>query len=235
MGGCTNCKGKSGCDDRKGAMFAALDDVLARLYPTRTWGELDDAAIDGVAPGDVAALADELATELDAATFVAPGGEHEPCDRIYVLAVGRPPCALQVRDHGVAPPAEWTGPIHEQYLRISLSQLARVAAVQQVAVDVEPAEDGFVIRERPRPGVFDAPFLRRMQRLVAVLPAYDLVHLDFGEIAGPPPGFAPGAWPDTWLADAPSIWSYLFSPEPAATITTLFIPRASAAPVRHAG
>lgn len=206
-------------------MFATLDATLAALYPTGTWGELDDAAIDGVDPADVAALADELATELNAATFVRPGDEHEPCDRIYVLAVGRPPCALQVRDHGVPPPAEWTGPIHEQYLRISLSQLARVAAVQQVAVEVEPTIDGYVIHERPRAGVFDAPFLRRMQRLVGVLPVYDLVHLDFGEIAGPPPGFSPGGWPAAWAADAPSIWSYLFSPEPAATVTTVTVPR----------
>jgi len=223
VGGCTNCKGKSGCDDRKGAMFATLDDVLARLYPSKTWGELDDAAIDGIDGADVSALADELATELAAATFVVPGGEHEPCDRIYVLAVGRPPCALQVRDCGVAPPAEWatSGPIREQYLRISLSQLARVAAVQQVAVEVDPTPDGFVIRERPRPGVFDAPFLRRMQRLVAILPAYDVVHLDFGEIAGPPSGFVPGDWPATWAGDAPTIWNYLFSPEPAAAVTTV--------------
>jgi len=211
-------------------MFATLDAVLAALYPTRTWGELDDAAIDGVDGADVAALADELATELAAATFVVPGGEHEPCDRIYVLALGRPPCALQVRDHGVPPPAEWDGPIaiREQYLRISLSQLARVAAVQQVAIDVDPTPDGFVIHERPRAGVFDPPFLRRMQRLVAVLPAYDVTHLDFGEIAGPPPGFAPGAWPGAWAAAAPSIWSYLFSPEPAATVTTVLVPRARA-------
>jgi hypothetical protein len=232
MGGCTNCKGKTGCDHRKGAMFATLDAVLARLYPTRTWGELDDAAIDGVGAADVVAIADELATELDAATFVVPGGEHEPCDRIYVLAVGRPPCAIQVRDLGVPVPAEWTPGtrITEQYLRISISQLARVAAVQQVAVEVDVGDggtaEGVVIRERPRAGVFDAPFLRRMQRLVAVLPAYDLTHLDFGEIAGPPPEFSPGVWGEAWgtdAASAPAIWSYLFSPEPAATSSTVLV------------
>jgi hypothetical protein len=230
VGGCTNCKGKSGCDDRKGAMFATLDATLAALYPTKTWGELDDDLIGGVGPDDVAALADELATELEAATFVVPGGEHEPCDRIYVLAVGRPPCAIQVRDAGVPPPDEWAaapGGIREQYLRISLSQLARVVAVQQVAIDVDATPDGYLIRERPRAGVFDAPFLRRMQRLVAVLPAYDLTHLDFGEIAGPPPGFSAGDWAARWgagVADAaPSIWSYLFSPEPAATISTGYV------------
>ena len=225
--GCTNCRAKSGCDDRKGEMLGARDDLLARLYPTATWGELDDGAIgDAVASlhEDVAALADELAAELDAATFVCPGDEHEPCDRIYVLAVGRPPCAIQVRDHGVAPPREWTGSsLREQYLRISVSQLARVAAVQQVAVDVDPTDGGYLIRERPRAGVFDAPFLRRMQRLVAILPAYDLLHLDFGEIAAAPPGFAAGDWAARWGGGAgePTIWNYLFSPEPATTTTTV--------------
>ena len=234
--GCTNCKAKSGCDDHKGEMLEARDALLARLYPDRTWGQPDDAAIDlevASLPEDVAALAEELALELDAATFVAPGGEHEPCDRIYVLAVGRPPCAIQIRDHGAAAPAEWEdGPIREQYLRISVSQLARVAAVQQVAIDVDAIADGYAIRERPRAGVFDPPFLRRMQRLVAILPAYDLLHLDFGEISAPPAGFAAGEWPMIWGAGggAPSVWSYLFSPEPANTVTTVVVPRPSRLP-----
>ena len=37
MSGCTNCQGKSGCDDRKGDMFAAIDETLAALYPERRW------------------------------------------------------------------------------------------------------------------------------------------------------------------------------------------------------
>ncbi len=36
----------------------------------------------------------------------------------------------------------------------------------------------------PRAGVYDAPLLARMQKLVAILPAYELLHVDFGcEIA----------------------------------------------------
>ena len=81
MGGCTNCKGKSGCDDRKGHMMASVDDALARLYPTRTWGEPSEDW-DGISEDELAALADELATELRAATFVEQGGEDEPCDYI---------------------------------------------------------------------------------------------------------------------------------------------------------
>src|SRR6185369_5711193 len=176
--GCTNCKSKTGCDHRKGAMMASVDQALAQLYPTRTWGEPDDREVAGLLPDELAALADELASTLGAATFVRPGGDDEPCDFIYVLCMGRTPCVVQVRDHGVAVPAEWhaataTGSISELYLRLVVSQRARVAAVQQVAVELVRASTGYLVREQPRAGVYDAPLLPRMQKLVATLPAYE--------------------------------------------------------------
>jgi hypothetical protein len=230
--GCTNCKSKSGCDDRKGSMMAEVDRVLAELYPTRTWGEPDDHACSGMPPDELAAsitsLADELATELGAATFVLPGGDDEPCDYIYVLCLGRPPCVVQVRDHGVAAPAEWNAvdgdSINEMYLRVVISHRARVAAVQQVAIDLVKAEDGFLVRERPRAGVYDAPLLHRMQKLVAILPAYELLHVDFGEIAHAPPGFDAGEWRELFGAE-PSIANYLFYPQPTTMISTSWIDR----------
>ena len=140
------------------------------------------------------ALADELAQELGAATFVREGGDDEPCDYIYVLCMGRTPCVVQVRDHGVAGACRVAGhdAIEELYLRVVVSQRARVAAVQQVAIDLIASDGGWLVRERPRAGVYDAPLLRRMQKLVAILPAYELLHVDFGEIAHAPPGFARG-------------------------------------------
>ncbi len=42
--GCTNCGNKGGCDARKHEMFGAIDEALARLYPTRRWDERDEAA-----------------------------------------------------------------------------------------------------------------------------------------------------------------------------------------------
>src|SRR4051794_32729746 len=145
--GCTNCKGKSGCDHRKGAMMATVDETLARLYPTKIWGEPDDRDPLGLDGDEVAALADELAGTLGAATFVRGGGDDEPCDYIYVLCLGRTPCVVQVRDHGVAVPAEWhtADRIQELYLRLVISQRAPVAAVQQVAVDLVRTPDGFVV------------------------------------------------------------------------------------------
>lgn len=219
--GCTNCKSKTGCDHRKGEMLASVDRALEQLYPTRTWGEPDDTALDGPAGDELAALADELAGELNAATFVRTGGDDEPCDYIYVLCMGRSPCAIQIRDHGVPPPAEW-GPadsIQELYLRLVVSQRARIAAVQQVAVEVVRTPGGFVIHERPRAGVYDAPLLPRMQKLVAILPAYDLLHVDFGEIAHAPAGYRAGAWRELFGGE-PAIANYLFYPQPTTMVAT---------------
>jgi hypothetical protein len=286
--GCTNCKSKTGCDDRKGTMMASVDQALEQLYPTRTWGEPDDREVAGLPPDELAALADELASTLGAATFVRTGGDDEPCDYIYVLCMGRTPCIVQVRDHSVPVPAEWYaatdtgetshtgsnggteswasgtpttlpamqggrlgggGSISELYLRLVVSQRARVAAVQQVAVDLVRAttargapsphrhsdprfaggrnqsvglEPGFLVREQPRAGVYDAPLLHRMQKLVATLPAYELLHVDFGEIAHAPPGFHAGAWRELYGGE-PSIANYLFYPQPTTMIATGFI------------
>jgi hypothetical protein len=214
--GCTSCKSKVGCDDRKGTMMATVDRVLADLYPTRTWGEVQSTG-GGLPRDELFALADELATELRAATFVREGDDDQPCDFIYVLCVGRAPCIVQVRDHGVPVPEEWNGggTISELYLRVVASQHARIAGVQQVAIELA---DGVAI-ERPRAGVYDAPLLARMQRLVAILPAYDLLHVDFGEIAHAPPGYIAGAWRSLYAGD-PAIANYLFYPQPATMVVT---------------
>jgi hypothetical protein len=241
--GCTNCKSKTGCDHRKGAMMESVEQALEQLYPTRTWGESDDRVLEGPPPDEIAALADELTNVLGAATFLRAGGEDEPCDYIYVLCLGRTPCIVQVRDHGVAVPAEWYAPvaeltasgvsaatdegsgavIRELYLRVAISQRAAIAAVQQVAIDLVRAPHGFPVREQPRAGVYDAPLLHRMQKLVATLPAYDLLHVDFGEIAHAPPGFHAGAWRELFGGE-PAIANYLFYPQPTTMIATGFIP-----------
>ncbi len=229
MGGCTNCGSKPGCDDRKGSMMESVEEALARLYPTRTWGARDDRAV-GDDPGaaeDAAAIADELAAELDAAVIMRTGGPDEYCDFLYVLCVGRPPCAVQVRDADVPAPAEWRGArIEEHYLRVALSTITRMAAVQEVSITVADEGDGYVIRERARAGVYAAPLLRRFQRLVSIFPAYDILHVDMGEIAGPPPGFAAGPWPDLYVG-APSIANYLFYPQPTTMAVTSWVPAES--------
>ncbi len=224
MGGCTNCKGKSGCDHRKGTMMEEVESTLERLYPSRTWGEPIETGPSGLPTDELYALADELATALNGATFVREGDDSEPCDFIYVLCMGRAPCIVQVRDHGVPVPEEWANGerVSELYLRVVISQRAHLAAVQQVAVDVENG----VIREAPRAGVYDAPLLARMQKLVGILPVYNLLHVDFGEIAHAPNNFHAGSWPATYGLGSlvPSIANYLFFPQPTTSIVTTVLP-----------
>ena len=235
MGGCTNCKGKGACDDHKSSMMGSVEEAMEQLYPTRIWGEVDDAVADEPLPAEeLAGLAEELATELTAATFVRAGDEDEPCDFIYVLALGRSPCIVAVRDHGVDVPEEWRSlavgqTINELYLRVVIGQRARLCAVQQVAMELERTRDGYVVHERPRAGVYDAPLLARMQKLVAILPAYELTHVDFGDIAHAPPAFAPGVWTDAYGLGAakPSIANYLFYPQPTTMVGSTFLPEAS--------
>lgn len=240
MGGCENCGAKKGCTHRKDGMFAEIDRVMDRLYPTRTWGEPDDLARFGAGIGDEEgqALAEELARELDASTFYRAGDDGDYCDYIYILCVGREPCLIQLRDGQVPVPDELRTaepPISELYLRVCLSHMARLAGVQQVAMELDTQPDkvaagpgdspdhlDYLVHERPRAGVYDAPLLRRMQRLVAILPAYDITHLDFGEISAPPTGFFPGNYAELY-GGAPHTANFLFYPQPTTTRTTALL------------
>src|SRR3569832_1771372 len=139
-------------------MKKSVDAALEQLYPSHTRGEAEeprDPNLAGMPDVVLAALAEVLATELRAATFVRHGGDDEPCDFIYVLALGRAPCIVQVRDHGVAVPEEWGDAVEEQYLRVVVRQRARVAAVQQVAMSAVRDGDHWLVRESPRAGVYD--------------------------------------------------------------------------------
>ncbi len=206
-------------------MFAAIDDALAGLYPGRSWHPSWPRRYD--ADRDAAALADELADELRIATFVRPAGDGG-CAFIYVLAMGRPPCAIQVRDADLPVPDEWTvdgGVIRERYLRIALATSTPFAVVQELAVDVEPDTGGVLVREQALSGVFSAPLLARFQRIVATLPAYDRRHLDMGELMASPPGFDGGDWGARYHGQ-PAVVNYLFFAEPAAMTATTWLARA---------
>lgn len=228
MSGCTNCASKTGCSHRKGELFAVLDDTLARLYPTGRWGELDLESTlgQGLSREDGEALAAELEQELKARAVWRPGADDEFCDYIYVLCFGRSPCIVELLDEDadIAYPAELeSATVTEAYLRVCISSLAPVAAVQEVHMTLESAGDIATITQRTRAGVFDAPFLARMQKLVAILPAYGLTHLDFGEIDEPPKGFDGSALAQSH--DSPgTIANYLFYPQAPTLETTTVVP-----------
>jgi len=218
-GGCTSCGNKGGCDSRKHGMFAAIDGALARLYPTRRWGERDDAAAlaEGIEREEAEALAAAAARRLGTAVVFRPGEADEWCDYVYVLCLGRTPCIAELRERlagrqaegdreggreedqpdgedgeGGAASIELEGgsPLEERYLRVALSSVARFAGVQEVAMTLDREPGGeVVVTERARSGVFDPVLLPRFQTLVALLAEANIRHLDFGEIVEPPDGF----------------------------------------------
>jgi hypothetical protein len=226
--GCTDCGKKGGCDSRKHGMFAAIDETLARLYPTRRWAERDEEAGfgAGVSPDEGRAVARALASRLEALAVYRPGTAEETCDYVYVLCLGRTPSLFEIRE-GLAAPVE-EGELDELYLRVALSTVARFAGVQQVAMHAARDSDGkLVITEAPRTGVFDPVLLKRFQALVAVLAQHDIRHLDFGEIVQAPEGFDPGDYAQRY-GGAPAVANYLFFPQPSSTVTTSVVTNAGA-------
>ncbi|HEY0707768.1 MAG TPA: hypothetical protein VGG33_13275, partial [Polyangia bacterium] len=250
-GGCTNCGKKSGCDHRKGAMFAAINEALERLYPSHRFEQRNEEA-DLFDSGVVstAHLAERLSERLGTLVLEVPPSAEEYCRHLYVLCLGRRPSLIECL-HGQVSAAscEPDGPdgMEELYLRVSVSDLAPFAAVQQVRLRAEvlnavegeggasgaspPAglqAAGLMIEETIRSGVFDPVLLPRYQRLVAVLVEEGLRNLDFGEIDEPPAGFDPGEHA-TVHGVAPVVANYLFYPQPCSSITTTVVPFSSPA------
>jgi hypothetical protein len=226
--GCTECGRKGGCSAHKAGMFAAIDEALGRLYPSRNWAERDEEAGFGAGVGaaEGQAIARALGVRLKAQAIHRPGTAEETCDYVYVLCVGREPSLLEVRE-GLVDAAALTfdqvEDVDELYLRVALSSVARFAAVQQVAMRAARDGGALVLTEAPRAGVFDPILLPRFRSLVAVLAEHDVRHVDFGEIIEPPEGFDPGDWAGRYGGGAPAVANYLFYPQPPSAVTTVVL------------
>ncbi len=218
--GCSDCGRKGGCDERKGSQRVVLDEVVARLYPDRTWGRPDDEARfgAGVPRREARRLARAMAELLRAPTFFRAGGADDLCDFVYVLCVGRRPSLVEVRDGLAAADADGAERIEERYLRVAFSTVARLAAVQEVTMSLA---DG-ALAEAPRAGVFDPVLLDRMRRLVALLEASDVAHIDFGLLDVPLDGADPGAYLDRYGV-APRLANFLFFADPPTTASTTLL------------
>jgi hypothetical protein len=242
--GCTDCGRKGGCDHRKGAMFAAIDAALARLYPTRRWDERDAAAEEGV-PREVAGrLEPRLVEELRTSVIARPGSPDELCDYLYVLCFGRAPSLLPLAFGDASPGllsgimGDAPGPrphIEELHLRVALSSVAPCAGVQEVRLRARGDAGTLLVEEEIRSGVFDPVLLPRFQRVVAVLTELGIRHLDFGELTTPPAGYVGGSFAEahgTVLGAEPCTANFLFFPHPCSSITSSVfeIPAAPAGP-----
>ena len=190
--------------------------------------------------GPVAArLAALCAQRLQALVVEAPPGADDYCRQIYVLCLGRSPSLVEVRESGeraggptaaaavmyaplVGADELGEGGIDELYLRVSVSELAPFAAVQQVRMRGERWDGGLLIEEAPRTGVFDPVLLPRFRTLVAAISEVGLRNLDFGDISAPPPGFEAGDYADRF-GGAPALANYFFYPQPCSSITTTVV------------
>jgi hypothetical protein len=213
------CARAGGCGTRKGGQRALIARALARLYPTGTWGELDDEARfrRGLGRGGALRLARGASEALKAPTLLVEGGPDELCDFLYVLCVGREPGLIAVREgrEALEPGAEELD-VRERYLRVALSSLARLAAVQEVEVTLERDGGQLWIREAPRAGVYDPILLKRFQKLVDLVGAHGAAHLDMGLLDAEPVGMEGAAYQARY-GRAPRIVNYLFYPSPTTT------------------
>jgi len=227
LGDC-GCKSAQSCSGNKGRQATLIAETIGRMYPTRRWGEVDDAA--RLRAGVPAALGERLARaakrRLGAPTWFRAGGEDELCDWLWILCVGRQPSLLELREGLVPTDAVVEQKVQESYLRVVLSSLMRAATMQEVQMRLRRLDDGSLeLQERTRDGVFDPVLLKRMQKVVDLLVAANLVHLDFGMLredapAEPPINF--GDYSDRYGAP-PSAVALLFYPQPAVSITTLLL------------
>jgi hypothetical protein len=240
-GGCTDCGRKGGCDHRKGGMFAAMDEALAALYPSRRWGDRDDTAAlgNGVGPERGARLADLLARRLETLALFRPGTADEYCDYVYLLCFGRSPSVLELWQGAASGADVWaeaadeaTG-LEELHLRVALSALAPFAAVQQVGLSLARRAEGLIVTETPRTGVFDPILLGRYQKVAAALAELDVRNLDFGDLTQPPAGFDGSAYEERFGVPA-TLANYFFYPQPSSTVTTTLLDPEAPARDHHA-
>ena len=235
--GCSGCAKKKtgdGCDTHKAPQRVALDEALQRAYrPAQAWGALDDEACfgAGVRPAEAARLARALSTATRAPTFVRPGGDEDLCTYVWILCVGRAPSLLDLRD-GTAPADLGEGGaqlgageerVRERYLRVALSTVARLATVQEVALEADRLDGQTVeVRELPRAGVYEPILLKRMRAVVDLLNASDILHVDFGLVDRPREGADESAYVARF-ATRPHLVNWLFFAAPVQTASVTLL------------
>ncbi|HXU71162.1 MAG TPA: hypothetical protein VN947_17630 [Polyangia bacterium] len=222
MGGCADCKsGGGGCESHKGPQRAVIDEVMRAVYPDRTWGRPDDEARfrAGIREREARALGRSMAVAAKAPVFFRPGGPDDLCHYVWILCLGREPALLDVRD-GLAPPE--ADQVRERYLRVHLSTVARIATIQEVALELDRAGEGWVLRELPQPGVYDAKLLKRMRATVDLVEASDIEHLDFGLVDKAWPDAVAGEYAERYGVE-PALVNFLFYAQPARTSATIHL------------
>lgn len=218
MGGCSSCSspgGPSSCGTRKAGEGELLAEILPEVYPSRRWGDPDDAAWfgHGVPETTVRRLARRAAAVLKAPTRVVLGDEDETCDYVEILCVGRAPGVLELAAAEAFDVPDGDH-LEERYLRVACSHMAPVAVIQEVTAALDRDGADWVVTASARPGVFDPILLKRTQLLVDLIVEEGVHFLDYGVVEKPPIGYDGSAFRERFGTD-PGIVHYLFSPRPA--------------------
>lgn len=223
--GCSNCTKDGGCESHKGPQRTVIDEIMRAVYPERVWGQPDDEARfrAGIRPREAQALARAISAAAKAPSYFRAGGPDDLCHFVWVLCLGREPALIDVRD-GLAPPE--ADRVRERYLRVHFSTVGRIATVQEVALELDRTPDGWLLRELPLPGVYDAKLLKRMRAIVDLVEASDIEHLDFGLVDKPYPDAADGDYAERYGV-APALVNFLFYAQPARTSATTLLHPAS--------
>jgi hypothetical protein len=227
MGNCdagSGCQAAKGCGLRKEDQARIISETIARLYPTRRFGEISDTARfrAGVPPPVARKVADRATESLSARTYLREGAPEDLCDYLWILCVGREPSLLELREKLAMPEAER---IQESYLRVALSSLVRAATIQEVQLRLRRRDGAFELSETTLDGVYDPVLLPRMQKMVALLGEAGIAHLDFGmlqEDAPREPAIDFGDYAERYGAK-PSALALLFYPCPPIMTTTAWL------------
>jgi len=233
--GCSTCKTgcgsvDGGCSKQKNAQKQFLGRLLPRLYPSRTYRQFDVATAfdEGISESESEMLGQRIATATKAPVYFVSPSDDELCRYLYVLCIGREPPLVVLRQSAQLASLE-ADRIRERYLRVALSSVARVACVQEVAMELDlsagPDDQFATVRELPLGGVFDPLLLKRLQRIVDLLTAYDIRHLDLGLLEQPASGFdlADAGFADRFGVE-PQLANFLFFAAPAVTTSVVCLP-----------
>src|SRR5947209_3659358 len=114
--GCADCDKSGGCESHKGPQREALESAIARVYPSRKWGQPDDEARfgAGVPSREVRRIARALSVACRAPTFWRAAEPDDLCELVWVLCVGREPALVDVRDGRATADSD---SVKERYLR----------------------------------------------------------------------------------------------------------------------
>jgi hypothetical protein len=243
---CKTCKSEcgreDGCGTRKAEQKELLTQLIARLYPSRRWGEPDAEACfrAGLHFTEVVRLGQTLATALKAPAYVQAGGPDDLCTFLYVLCLGREPSLVELRQGSYATDADgalWpeADTIRERYLRIACSSVTRAACVQEVALELYTSDalcpGGMaMVKEVPLPGVFDPKLLKRFQKTTDLLLALGIEHYDMGLLDVPAAEFGlDGGDYSQRFGAPPALLNFFFYAQPVITAAASFIPLAPSA------